>query len=875
LSTSGALPGSNTFNYRIKDKFGLWTGWAKEQILVLGELPLPAIDSIKYAIKPSKYSLTGNILTVNFNDTSDKMNLAFKTIPIDTNIVLGTKEIKTQGLSHGIQILSFRAFANNRVVSDIISSDTSAIYQVAVMVDTTIKMSIGEPSLANGTLSTEYCPGGIIKIPIDTTGNWPRNHPGITSTFTVKLSNNVGANLSSIASQMNSTGDTLVATIPANNALGSGFKVMVESSNPMIRDTASSTLTIGLILNATATNPSICEASTLNLGVSSNVLASYSWTGPASYLASGNAPSRINIPVNGGGTYSVSSVSTLAGCTASSIVAITVNPLPIITLGSNSPVCMEQTINLTSSSSGNTFNDWYNGNVGIGGTTGAKSITNVALADSGYYKVSYTSPASCLKTDSVKVTVKPLPVLSGITSNSPICSGNALTFGLNSTAGSSYSWSGPNTFSSTTNSQSISNAGTNASGTYSVAVTLNGCVVNTTFVNVVNQTPMTTVTSPVTICEAEQLQLNINNTPLATYAWSGSLTYSSSTENPIVSASSTSGMSGTYSVTVTLGSCLASSSANVIVKPLPILSGISSNSPICSGNTLTFGLNSTAGSTYSWSGPNTFSSTTNSQSILNAGTNASGTYSVAVTLNGCVVNTTFVNVVNLTPVATVTSPVNVCEGSQLKLNINTTASGIYNWSGPLSFSSSDEDPIVVANAALNRSGTYSVTVSLGSCSATNTVQVTINVVPILLITNQNAQASGNVNLTLPAVTSSSTFPVGTVLSYFSDAAGNNSLTGSNNVTVSGTYYIKATGPGSCSVIRPVIVNICGGIFDPITNSISSGTVSNVSTQKISATNDITGTNTRVTYRSIQYIELLPGFKAEPGAIFISEIGGCP
>ena len=1194
LSTSGATIGNNTFNYRIKDKFGLWTGWAKDQILVMGQLPIPTLDSIKFAIKPTKYNLTGNILSVNFKDANDKLNLAFNSIPSDLNAVVGSKEITTVGLSHGIHILSFRAYANNDVVSEITASDTSALYQMAVMVDNTIQMNIGEPRLASNVLSTQFCPGGIIKIPIDTTGNWPRNHPGIVPTFAVKLSNNVGLNFVTISSQMNNAGDTLVATIPANNALGTGFKIMVESTLPMIRDTASSTLTIGLILTASATNPTVCEASTLNLAVSSNVAAAYSWTGPAAYTGSGAAPARLNIPGNGGGSYSVSSVSTIAGCTATATVAVTVNLLPVIILGSNTPVCEGQTLNLTSTSAGNTFGFWAKDNVNIGGSAGNKSIANVALSDFGSYTVSYTSPASCVNTSSTSVTIKPLPVLSGITTNAPICSGNTLNFGLSATNLSTFAWTGPNSFTSTTANQSIQTAGTNTSGTYSVAVTLDGCVVNTTIVNIVNQTPVATVTTPVNICEASSLQLNINNTPSATYAWTGPLTFSSSAEDPTVSALATPNMSGAYLVTVTLGTCSATSSASVTVKPLPVLSGITTNAPICSGNTLTFGLNSTVGSTYSWTGPdgfsstaedqsinaaginrsgtysvavtldgcvvnttivnivnqtpvatvttpvniceasslqlninntpsatyawtgpltfsssaedpivsalaapnmsgaylvtvtlgtcsatssasvtvkplpvlsgintnapicsgntlnfglsatigstfawigpNSFTSTTANQSIQTAGTNTSGTYSVAVTLDGCVVNTTIVNIVNQTPVATVTTPVNICEASSLQLNINNTplatyawtgplafsssaedpivsalaapnmsgtylvtvtlgtcsatssasvtvkplpvlsgittnapicsgntltfglnstvgstyswigpdgfssttedqsinAAGInrsgtysvevtldgcmvnttivnivnqtpaatvaspvsicaatalqlninntpsatYAWAGPLAFSSSAEDPIVANNAAVNRTGTYSVTVTLGTCSASNTVQVTVNAVPVLVITNQSAQQSGSVNLTLAAVTLGSTLPPGTVLGYFTDAGGNNALASPTNVTVSGTYYIKATAPGSCIVIMAVVVNICGGVFDPITAPISSGTVTNVSTQKISATNIISGAGTNVTYRSTVYVELLPGFIANAGTIFLSQIGGC-
>jgi hypothetical protein len=1028
--TAGAVKGANQLFFRFKDKYGFLSPWQSESILVMGRQSgeLAKVDSIRYAL--SGYSYVGtppnNFLNVSFNPADTLKRDSF-----DSDVI-GSKEISTTGLAHGVHVMTFKVFGSTLLDSSIVSSKNSHFYQAVVRVDTTIKMQIGEPRLANNTLSNEFCLGGIIKIPIDTTGNWPRNNPAIQSTFTIKLSNSLGQNYVGISSTMNTTGDTLVGTLPNDIAIASGYKVMVESTLPMIRDTAATTLTIGLTLTPSANNTAPCELATLILGVNSNVPASYSWTGPAGFTATGNAPTRANIPANGGGTYTVNATSTLAGCTSSASLVITVNPLPVFTLGSNSPVCQGQNINLTSAGIGNSFLGWARGNINIGGSGGNKTVSAVTLADSGYYKVSYMSPASCIKTDSIKVIVKPLPVLSGISTNAPICSGNTLSFGLNASPGSTYSWTGPNSFISTTEDQSISSASTNASGTYSVAVTLNGCVVNTTIVNLVNQTPTANTTTPVVICENQSLSLAVNNTPSATYLWSGPF-FAAAGQNPLVSNTATVGMSGTYSVTVTLGSCNASNTVAVTVKPLPILSEISTNAPICSGNTLTFGLNASPGSTYSWTGPNSFISTTEDQSISSASTNASGTYSVAVTLNGCVVNTTIVNVVNqtptanttspvvicqnqplslavnntplatylwsgpffasagqnplvsntstvgmsgtysvtvtlgscnasnivavtvkplpvisgtntnspicsgnnlsfgidvtagstyswtgpngytsaledpnissaatnmsgtysvtvslngcsvnttvvnvvnLTPTVSTTSPVAICQGAALTLNVNNTPSATYGWSGPSSFSSILEDPLVSNTSTLGMSGTYSVTVSLGSCSTNGQVVVNINPKPLLVITNQSALQGGSVNLTLPVVIQGSTLPLGTTLGYFTDPGATTPVANATNITVAGTYYIKATTSSNCIDIKPVVVTICGGVFDPITASISSGTVSNVSTQKITATNIVSGVGTRATYRSTVYVELKPGFKAENGTIFKAEIGGC-
>src|SRR5207245_2009873 len=61
----------------------------------------------------------------------------------------------------------------------------------------------------------------------------------------------------------------------------------------------------------------------------------------------------------------------------------------------------------------------------------------------------------------------------------------------------------------------------------------------------------------------------------------------------------------------------------------------SNNGPICAGATLQLSASTVAGATYSWTGPNGFTSSAQNPSIPNATLSASGTYSVTVTVNGC------------------------------------------------------------------------------------------------------------------------------------------------------------------------------------------------------------------------------------------------
>src|SRR6202008_2091381 len=91
--------------------------------------------------------------------------------------------------------------------------------------------------------------------------------------------------------------------------------------------------------------------------------------------------------------------------------------------------------------------------------------------------------------------------------------------------------------------------------------------------------------------------------------------------------------------------------------PIPT---IGSNSPVCLNQTLN--LNSGGATTYTWSGPNTFTSTAQNPSITGITMNAAGTYTVVVTdANSCVNFATVNVVVNSLPVV-------VAQGSTVCLN---------------------------------------------------------------------------------------------------------------------------------------------------------------------------------------------------------------
>lgn len=121
--------------------------------------------------------------------------------------------------------------------------------------------------------------------------------------------------------------------------------------------------------------------------------------------------------------------------------------------------------------------------------SGNYPITSSAAAGSGLnnYTINYNDGA---------LTVNALPTPTA-GSNSPICA--RATLNLTSSGGTSYSWTGPNGFSSTNQNPGISNAMVAASGIYTVTVTNeNGCIATATTNVTINALPTPTFINPST-----------------------------------------------------------------------------------------------------------------------------------------------------------------------------------------------------------------------------------------------------------------------------------------------------------------------------------------------------------------------------------------
>ena len=161
-----------------------------------------------------------------------------------------------------------------------------------------------------------------------------------------------------------------------------------------------------------------------------------------------------------------------------------------------------------------------------------------------------------------------------------------------------------------------------------------------------------------------------------------------------------------------------------VVSSLPVPT-ITAKSPICVGENEVFGVSANyIISSYSWTGPNSFTAAIASPTITGISTPDSGIYYVAITHNGCPsltanVLVTVNNLIPPTPTLSVGAP--ACKNYIIHLygNPDTTATPIgYHWSGPGGFTSTLQNPTVtdVAGAA---AGTYTLMDTIGGCPSSS------------------------------------------------------------------------------------------------------------------------------------------------------------
>ena len=435
-------------------------------------------------------------------------------------------------------------------------------------------------------------------------------------------------------------------------------------------------------------------------------------------------------------TYTVVETITATGCTNTNSVKVTVNPLPAAFAGADRTICPNTSTSIGAAPvTGSTYS-WSSVPAGFTSTVANPTVT--PLVNTVYTVVETVTATGCTKSNSVKVTVNPIPAaVAG--ADKVICFNSSTTIGSAAVTGNTYRWSSSPTGFSTTSANATVNPLVTTTYTVVETISATGCS-NTNSVKVtVNPLPAAVAGADRAICINASTTLGAAPVTGSTYSWSSSpLGFTSTTANPLVSPLVTT----TYTVveTITATGCTNTNSVKVIVNPLPIQT-ILGSATLCAGSTGITYFTEPAMTGYTWTvsagGVITSGAATNAIAVT---WNTSGPQTISVNYtngDGCTATSATIKNVTVNPAAgnagIITGTAVICSGTQ-----NVTYSTIaianattYLWTLPsgANVASGDGTPSIKVNYSENAiSGNITVRGS-NACASGTASNLAIAVTP--------------------------------------------------------------------------------------------------------------------------------------------------
>jgi hypothetical protein len=594
----------------------------------------------------------------------------------------------------------------------------------------------------------------------------------------------------------------------ASNLSAGNYTLTIKDINNCTSSlTTAITQATPFVISGFATSPTVC------LGGTSILLGA----GAISYTWSGGVTNGVSFTPTSSTNYTLSGTNS-NGCIASTVTPITVNPLPSISISGSNSVCAGSTLTLTASGA-NTYS-WSNStnsaSISISPTintsytvigtnsngcsnvaTKTISITNlpilsinasslsvcqgntIILLASGATSYTWSNGISnglsftptltttysvsgqnnCgTATNTITVSVVPLPVLTVSISQSLVCAGSTVV--LIGSGASTYTWSG-----GVTNATAFTPS---ASNTYTLSGS-NACgnTTATAFITV-NALPLVNANaSSLSVCLGGTV--NLQGTGAITYTWTGGITNSV----PFTPSSTASySLSGTDA-----NGCVNSVIKTVVVNTIPVVTAITSNSVVCFGNSTT--LNGSGASTYSWTGGvnNNVAFTptaTTAYTVVGANSCGTGTAIVSVTVNP------------LPNVAAIAVNPSICVGGTTALQGSGAQS--YLWTGGVS------NNVAFSPTA---SATYFVIgTDVNTCQNSASASITVNTLPTV---------SANASSTLVCLGNTLSLSGAGATTYTWSGGVNNAIAFSPTVTNS--YSVTGTDNNGCKNNAVVTISV--------------------------------------------------------------------
>ncbi|MDO7876266.1 gliding motility-associated C-terminal domain-containing protein [Hymenobacter sp. ASUV-10] len=683
----------------------------------------------------------------------------------------------------------------------------SEVFQITVTKPAAPTAIAGTTQLCDVSLGQVYTATG----PLSATYNWHIVGGTIVS----------GQGTQTVQVRWNSVATTAQLSVKGISAFGCRTDSVVQ--NVTIRPLANPVVT--------PSAPSICRGASTTLTVTPATGLTYTIAGGAQTVTG----TTLTVSPTATTVYTVTASD--GTCTSTTQVTVTVVPPPTVTPGTAVTVCSGQTAQLGAAPVAGLTYSWSpatglsnpniaNPTLQLSNNTGA-NITQT-------YTLTVTNTAGCVSTGTVVVTVTPPLNVSAGTSVST-CSGQTAQLGVAPIAGLTYSWSPTTGLSNPT----IANPTVTLTNTTGVIVTTTytltatnaaGCISTTTVTVTVNPAVIIPAFAPEFLCSGQTLQFNAPVLAGYTYSWTPTTGLSDPTiANPVLTAVNTTAapISTLYTLLATNAQgCTATQAISVVVVPLPIANA-GANQTLCSGvASAPLGIAPVAGNTYRWTPATGLSSATVAQptvTLTNSGTTPiTQTYTLTVTgpfagnpVTGgtsCTSTSTVTVTVNPTPVATPGPAVSFCSGGSAQLGAAPVAGVTYSWSPDSGLSDATiANPIATGTNTTNAPITriFTLTATLGTCTNTATVAVTINPAAQALPGVDRSVCSGIGTALGAAPVAGNTYlwTPATGLSSATVANPTATLTNTTGADITQTYTLVTTNTQGCTGTGTVTVTV--------------------------------------------------------------------